>query len=127
VTLELVHAFAEAPRAEQVEALGELRRRVEDDSTVIELGFASLALGALLALAGPSNVLPEATNLVAGILIGAIGGLATVVTVSPALISIARRSNRRDAAAAWLTAYEDELSHRRAARGRAARRWLRTH
>jgi len=127
VSLALVDAFAEAPRAEQVQALGELRKRVEDDSTAIELGLLGAALGALFTIVGPGDALPEVTNVLTGLVFGILGGLTVVLVVSPGLFAIALRSNRRDAAAAWLTAYEDELARRRSARGRHARAWQRAH
>jgi protein-S-isoprenylcysteine O-methyltransferase Ste14 len=50
-----------------------------------------------------------------------------VIVVIPVLIDQSRFTRKRQQAVVWLGAYEDELARHRSSRGRAARRWRRTH
>jgi hypothetical protein len=127
VTIDRVTAFGDADRSEQLQTLAELNRRVTDDATTVELALLGIALAFFAAVLAPRPVMPEVAGAWAWLIIGLIGAGGVLITLSPALVSAAIRSNRRDSAAAWLIAYEDEIARRRGAKGRAARAWRKTH
>ena len=130
VDLARVRAFADAPPEVRLQALTELRRRVSDDSTSIELGLGGGLIGLIVSFLLPAGLpgIPETTwvaDLVVRLVFSFIVGVAFVVALLPGIIPMARRSRRREVADVWLRAYEDELSVRWGRDDRAARRWRR--
>jgi hypothetical protein len=127
VTVQLLNAFAEAPRDTQLETLAQLRGRAADDSHTIELAIAGIAVSILATLTTPAHLnvahLPWLASLIAGGMLGII----VAVLLVPLLIGSAVRSNRRENATVWLRAYEDELQRRHGQRGYSARKWRASH
>jgi hypothetical protein len=130
VDIARVDAFVESSRQARLDALTELRRRVSDDSTTIELGLGGGLIGVAVSLLLPYSPIsfPDTVlsvevlaRLVAGFAVGAI----FIVALLPALIPMARRSRKREIADAWIRAYEDEVAARWNRRDKAALRWQR--
>jgi hypothetical protein len=131
VTNDRLNAFAAAPRAHQVAVLARLRAQSADVTASTVLTLTSLLLATLLVLAAPLltvDVDPKVKQnpLLITVLIVVLT-LMLLVAFVPAFIGSARDANRKERAAVWLGAYQDELARRHRLRGREAREWKRTH
>lgn len=129
VTIELVDAFADASRREQLAALTELRLAYANDDHVSVLGATSLVVSAFLVLSVPL-LLPAAdvpASWLARVILAIVILAMLLIVCVQLLIDLARSHVRRERAYAWIAAYEAELSRRYGLRGRAARAWQRTH
>jgi protein-S-isoprenylcysteine O-methyltransferase Ste14 len=131
VTSGRLDAFALAPRAEQAVVLARLRAQSADTSGTAVLSLVSLLVAVLLVIAAPlitveidpslqGNVLFATTTMVALIIV-------LLVFFIPGIVEAAKDAVRKERAAVWLGAYQDELARRHLLRGRRARRWQRSH
>lgn len=112
VTPALVDRFTNASRATQLTVLAQLRKRAADDSHTVELAIAAIAVSVVLSLTGTPHLDLAKLPWQVGVATGGTLGLLAAAMLAPLLIGSAIRSNRRDTAAVWLGAYEDEIQRR---------------
>lgn len=138
ITAQRVTAFALAPIDVQLLVLGQLQEKAEDQesSFVPTIQSMALAILALLLAVTPEGmrfaVVAEPsddplTRWLAVTLGMAIYGVVAAGLVLPVVWAIFKSSRRRTRAAAWLKAYEREISRRRDLPGRDGRSWRRAH
>jgi len=132
VTIDRVDAFAVASRREQVLVLTELRRRSGEDPNDVQTSVMVGAFGVLSTL----FVAPKVADLVQTLgsepwllwlPTGVAAGVVIIISLSPVIVSALLRGSKRERAALWLRAFEDELERRRSMGGRSGRLWRRLH
>lgn len=131
VTRTRLDAFANASRMEQAEVLAILRARAADESSAATLGLLSILIATLVVMIGPVITINVDDSLRTNpIFVAALVAVIVIVLLlafTPALFDQARYQNRRERAAVWIGAYQDELARRHRLKGRVARRWQRRH
>jgi Mn2+/Fe2+ NRAMP family transporter len=120
---ERVSAFGRAPHETQLAVLAELRSRVNDNSTNIEIAIGATAVSLVVLFVGPRQVLPVDAPLPVLAIVGVVLGVFLGVLLLPMYLAPMLRSGKQTSASVWLAAYEDELARRWLATGRRARQW----
>ncbi|MFE4950152.1 hypothetical protein ACFQ9V_08575 [Leifsonia sp. NPDC056665] len=128
VSLERITAFHAESSETRLLVRSELRRRIADDPTAIQLTIAGLAIAFFGLLVVPAKPIrlgegPWMEMAATSILLGVVSAL----VVLPILFVAVRRHERKVCAVVWLAAFDDQQysEDSAVASGRQARRWRR--